>query len=56
MLAVEPDPEVRRWSAAEVRSRLTACRHELPFETHVHWTQLADANDQSPSATASATS
>jgi hypothetical protein len=30
----------------EVRSRLTASGYGLPFETHVHWTRLADPRDE----------
>jgi len=30
----------------EVRSRLTANEYRLPFETHVHWTQLAALPDR----------
>lgn len=30
----------------EVRSRLTANEYRLPFETHVHWTQLAAPPDR----------
>jgi SAM-dependent methyltransferase len=30
----------------EVRSRLTANEYRLPFETHVHWTQLATPPDR----------
>ena len=36
-----PDEE-RLTLLAEVRSRLTARRYRLPYETHVHWTRLSD--------------
>ena len=40
-----PDDE-RLTLLAQVRSRLTASRYRLPFETHVHWTRLADPRNE----------
>jgi SAM-dependent methyltransferase len=38
--------EERLTLLAQVRSRLTASGYRLPFETHVHWTRLADPRDE----------
>ena len=40
-----PDEE-RLTLLAQVKSRLTASSYRLPFETHVHWTRLADPRNE----------